>query len=272
MPRYGHAVLGGTFDHFHVGHRALLERAFAVGRAVSIGVTTEAFLAAHGKPYPDRLQPYATRLRGVRRWIQARHPARRSRVVPLGNAFGRSVEEGVDVLVVSADTRAGGRAVNAERRRLGRRPVPLEVVPVVLADDLEPVSSRRIRAGEIDRVGRRIGAIRVGLAVSERSDLPAARAAILRAFPAARLRVMSPPRTLRDRPPRDAAQALARRAIGAGELGVGVARGRDGGWWAAERSPSIVIAPRRIPLGPSRALESGLVALLHPRGSGRSGG
>ncbi len=264
MTRYGHAVLGGTFDHFHVGHVAMLERAFHVGTRVSIGVTTDAFLTEHPKPWPERLQSYAVRRRALARWIRLHYPRRTVRIVPLGNVFGRSIEEGVDVLVVSADTRVGGRAVNAERRRLGRRTVPLEVVPVVLADDLQPVSSRRIRAREIDRRGRRLAPINVGLRVEDSEALEPARSGIRRTLPSSTVRAATHPDGPAARTPREQARVLARSAIAGNDLGVGVARRGDGGWEIVERSPAFELAARRVRGNSRSALRAAVVALLRP--------
>lgn len=264
MPRYGHAVLGGTFDHFHVGHVAMLERAFHVGTRVSIGVTTDAFLTKHPKPWPERLQSYASRRRAVARWVRIGYPRRTVRIVPLANVFGRSIEEGVDVLVVSADTQAGGRAVNDERRRLGRRPIPLEVVPVVLADDLRPVSSRRIRAGEIDPRGRRLVPLRVGVRVSDRADLGPVRSGVRRAFPTSIVSAAEEPRAVGRFSPRRRAQALARAAVAENDLGLGVARRAKGGWEIVEASPTLVLAPRSVPAASLSDLSPAVVALLRP--------
>lgn len=263
-PRYGHAVLGGTFDHFHVGHAALLERAFRLGREVSVGVTTEGFIAQHPKPTAERLQPFAARRRAVERWVRARHPGRSVRVVPLADTFGRSVEEGVDVLVVSVDTRNGGRAVNAERRRLGRAPVPLEVVPVVLADDLRPVSSRRIRSGEIDRWGHRRAPIRVGVAASNVLDRSVLRSAVRAVFPRASVVTRTVPAPRRASSPSSRARALAAGAVRGCDLGVGLARSQQGGWQIVERTPAFPLAPHRLPPRPPGGLRRAIVRWLSP--------
>jgi cytidyltransferase-like protein len=264
VPTYGHAVLGGTFDHLHIGHEALLERAFRVGSRVSIGLTTEPFLRDHPKPAAARLQPFATRRRALARWIRRRYPGRPARIVPLSNAFGRSVEAGVDVLVVSEDTRTGARAVNRERRRLGRPPLPLEVVPLVLGDDLLPVTSRRIRGGEIDRNGRRRSPIRIGLAVSHPDDLAALRRAVRRAFPSfvpcgsIQRGAGSRNRTAGD------ARRLAAAAVHNCDLGVGLFRRRGGGWELVERTPMIELPPRRVPGDTERALFDAALRQLRP--------
>jgi phosphopantetheine adenylyltransferase len=183
----GRIVLGGTFDRLHVGHEALLTTAFRAGRRVAIGLTTGRYLAAHPKPGAGRIQPFSVRRRRLVAWLRSRYPRARWTVTPISDAFGGSTGPDVAGLVVSADTIAGGRAVNAERVRRGRRPVPVLVVPLVLADDLQPVSSRRIRAGEIDRNGRRISPIRLRVVVQRPTDRLAVLRAVRSAFPRARV-------------------------------------------------------------------------------------
>ena len=124
MRRVRLAVLGGTFDHLHVGHHTLLATAFRTGREVAVGLTTDDYISAHPKPGSRRIQPYSVRRACLVRWIRQNYPRRNWRVTPLENRFGRSVEPEVGALVVSGDTEEGGRAVNRERRRLGRAPVP----------------------------------------------------------------------------------------------------------------------------------------------------
>jgi cytidyltransferase-like protein len=264
VPTYGRAVLGGTFDHLHAGHAALLSAAFRAGRSVAIGVTTDRYLAEHPKPAGGRLQSYATRRRALVRWLVRHYPGRSWRTSPLSNRFGRSVEPGVDVLVVSVDTVGGGRAVNAERRRRGRPVVPVVVVPVVLADDLGPISSRRIRSGAIDRDGRRRSPIRIGLGVSDPADAPPAIRAIRTAFPTARVRVAKVPRPGSERSPNRLARQLARRAIEGRELALGVARIPRGGWCLVERSAAVELAVRAVPPGTPSTLEQASLAQLRP--------
>ena len=248
MRRFRFAVLGGTFDHLHVGHEALLSMAFQVGDEVAVGLTTDRFVSDHPKPFPRRIQPFAARRAALARWVRRNFPRRTWKVVPLESPFGRSVDLGVDALVVSRDTLAGGRAVNRERRRLGRPSIPLVVVPLALADDLEPVSSRRVRAGLIGADGRRLAPIRVAVSADDPGGRVAAVHAVRRVFPRARI--------VRD---------TASRAAGRADLTVRVVRRHPSGWTAIERSPRVRLRPRVIPGSRPVELERGLVTLLRPR-------
>jgi len=263
MPRRAVAVLGGTFDHLHRGHEALLTSAFRAGEEVAIGVTTDAYLAAHGKPDAERIEPYATRARRLRRWLRLRFPGRRWRTVPLEDRFGRSVGPGVDVLVVSADTLGGGKAVNAERLRRGLGRIPILVVPLVLADDLRPISSRRIRSGEIDRDGHRTGPISVGLATDDSAEFQEAVRGVRAAFPRSRVVRVSLPGS---GPSEGRLTRGARAAARGRDLGVAVVR-------RAGRPPRIALAAGSLVLSPRPvrgALAAAVRDVLRPR-VGRKG-
>jgi pantetheine-phosphate adenylyltransferase len=162
-PRERTAVLGGTFDRLHEGHRALLRAAFDAAATVGIGLTTDRYLEEHPKPRAGRIRPYDRRRRSLLRYLRAAYPDRSYGVVPLDDALGGSVEPGVDVLVVSEETKLGARRVNRERRRRGLRAVRVIVVPTQRAADLRPIAGRRIREGEIDGLGRRRRPVRIGL-------------------------------------------------------------------------------------------------------------
>lgn len=253
MARSPVAVLGGTFDRLHVGHAALLATALTVGRTVAIGLTTPRYLRAHPKPAGRRIQSYAVRRRALARWLRRHAPADRWRIVPLDNPFGRSTEVGVDALVVSADTAAGGAAVNRERRRLGRPALRVVVVPLVLADDLRPVSSRRIRSGAIGPDGRRRSRLRLGAVVAPK-DRAAVRRAARSAFPKLGLTFLDPAAAGRSGA-REAVRALRGR-----DLGLVVVAQRDGRWRVRLRGPEVALAPRPI----AGNLARGVAALLAP--------
>jgi pantetheine-phosphate adenylyltransferase len=247
VKRAGRAVLGGTFDHLHLGHESLLETAFQVGRTVAIGLTTEQYLAAHPKPDGGRLQPYPTRRGTLTAWLRKHHPHAPWRIVPLDDPFGGSVAPGVGVLVVSADTVQGGRAVNRERARRGLPRVPVVVVPLALADDLIPIASRRIRAGIVDRAGRRLSPIEFRVHAAAAADRSVVLRAIDRRFRSAQVKFGAGPLRPRE------------------DLLLEVQRRRRGGWRVALRSHALALTPVVIEGTAPGALAHGVDTLLHPR-------
>lgn len=259
MARAPVLVLGGTFDHLHIGHEALLNSAFRLGRTVGIGLTTEEFLRERAKPLGALIPPYARRRQALAGWIRRHHPGRTWWIAPLEDPFGRSIEPGVDAIVVSGDTAQGGRAVNRERRRRGLPPVAIHLVPLVLADDLQPVSSRRVRARIIDRTGRRLSRIRIRARVptEARADVRAALKSVYRR-PAVHWAAPGAVRAARPRPIQHHPPA---------EVELGLRRGpRPARRWALTvRAGGIRLPPVGVPSGPSSALRRAIAQRLRPR-------
>ncbi|WP_331232791.1 phosphopantetheine adenylyltransferase [Natronorarus salvus] len=147
-------ALGGTFDPVHDGHRALFERGFGIGD-VTVGLTS------------DELAPRTRREERYVRSFDERRGSLESELSNFADRYDRSFEvkeltepTGIateprfDALVVSPETKAGGRHINEIRRENGDDPLTLVVVDHVLAEDGEIVSSTRILRGEIDEHGR----------------------------------------------------------------------------------------------------------------------
>ena len=76
-------------------------------------------------------------------------------IAKLYSEFGPAVTTGdVGALVASAETAAKGSRLNEVRAKSGLAPVEVIIVDLVKAEDGKPISSTRIRAGEIDWRGR----------------------------------------------------------------------------------------------------------------------
>jgi len=150
--KYKMVATGGTFDHLHRGHVALLTRSFEVGEVVVIGVTSDVFARKEGKS-PD--QSYAARLRALRAFISNNFPGRKYVIAKLDDFFGPGIAApDVQAIVVSRETAKRVGIANALRKEKGYPPLETVVVDLVLGEDSEPISSTRIRKGEIDTEGR----------------------------------------------------------------------------------------------------------------------
>lgn len=150
--RYKTVAMGGTFDHIHKGHEALLAKSFELGERVVIGVTSDAFALKEGK-HPD--QPYEERVRNLEAKIHSMFPGRKYIIAKLDDNFGPGIASPeVECIVVSKETAAKVPIANSLRAAKGYSPLEVAVVDYVLAEDRKPISSTRIRKGEIDQEGK----------------------------------------------------------------------------------------------------------------------
>ncbi len=165
---FKHAVLGGTFDHLHSGHGALLTEAFAIASRVTIGLTTDAYVRQYkcdenisGVACPcvssSRIQSFATRKQQVETWLREHHFLNRADIVPIDDMYGPTVGKNtMDVIVVSTDTKEGAVMINKKRKAVRLPVLAVHTVWMVKAENTQPISSTRIRKQEIDTEGKLI--------------------------------------------------------------------------------------------------------------------
>lgn len=147
-------AVAGTFGPIHDGHRALLETALEVGsEGVVVGLTSDQFATRAREravpPFPDRLTALRRELDALDRWD------RRVEVDEIASEHDfAATDPALDAVVVSRETADEVVDLNDARRGRGLEPLVAVVVPLVLADDGERLSSTRVVAGEVDEHGR----------------------------------------------------------------------------------------------------------------------
>jgi pantetheine-phosphate adenylyltransferase len=151
LARFRAVATGGTFDEIHAGHVALLARAFQEGDRVIIGVTSDEFVKGKKKINYD----FQTRVASLKKMIEKEFGDVKYEIAKLDSEFGPAVTTGdVGALVASAETQVKGDRLNEIRRKNGLAPAEVIAVGLIKAQDGKPISSTRIRAGEIDAKGR----------------------------------------------------------------------------------------------------------------------
>jgi pantetheine-phosphate adenylyltransferase len=143
---------GGTFDEIHVGHIALLAKAFEVGKKVIIGVSSDKFAADRGKNLNHNFE---ARIANLKNMIKKEFGNVHYEIAKLDGEFGPAVTtDDVEALVTSTETQSKGNLLNEMRTKTGVKPAKIITVDLVKAEDGSRISSTRIRSGEIDRQGR----------------------------------------------------------------------------------------------------------------------
>jgi pantetheine-phosphate adenylyltransferase len=143
-------AVGGTFDPLHDGHKALLMKAVNLGRdgELLIGLTSDEM----AKNKIHEVDDYRSRYNEVMKFIHDQGVI--PRIVKLDDPYGPTIIEDFDQLVVSPETHPIGLKINRIRSEKNMKPLKIVLVDYVLAEDGLPISSTRIRNGEIDNHGK----------------------------------------------------------------------------------------------------------------------
>jgi pantetheine-phosphate adenylyltransferase len=119
---------------------------------VIIGVSSDEFAARRNKKIRHN---YEQRVSNLRRTIASEFGSVDYEIAKLEADFGPAVTSGdVGALVTSSETRTKADVLNKMREKQKLPPVQVLSVKMVNADDGLPISSTRIRSGEIDNKGR----------------------------------------------------------------------------------------------------------------------
>lgn len=188
-------VLGGTFDRLHAGHKRLLTESFARAQKVGIGLAVDALVAKS----PSKglgVTPFEEREALLKTWLRRSYPGSRWYVLALDHPEGKIHEPEIPALAVSEETFPAAVQANKWRAAHHMDPLTLVVVGRVYGEDLLPIASRRIRAGDIDGEGRRFRPVVLGFAPT--MD-PGVRAALVEAWkrlmPGPQIRMLDAPAT-----------------------------------------------------------------------------
>ncbi len=149
--KYRKVAVGGTFDLLHDGHKALLSKAFEIGETVKIGIVSD---QKNLEKDSSGIRPLKKRVDDLEKFLKAQEWWDRSEIEVLKDPIGSAAEnEEFEAIVVSEETRPGAEKINEIREDKGLEPLNIVEIPFVLADDGKPISSIRIRYGEVDEHG-----------------------------------------------------------------------------------------------------------------------
>ncbi|KAI9702392.1 MAG: hypothetical protein M1836_000871 [Candelina mexicana] len=172
--KHAAVAVGGTFDHLHAGHKLLLtmtalmvepfeSEAVTLDRSITVGITGDELLKS--KSFAEYLESWEDRQTYVTEFLttlldfsdsskeelkvelifepgpngKAVHTALKPRLtikcVELSDPFGPTItDKTISALIVSAETRSGGKAINSKRQEKGWQPLEVYEVDVLDAE------------------------------------------------------------------------------------------------------------------------------------------
>ncbi|MBI2031383.1 MAG: pantetheine-phosphate adenylyltransferase [Candidatus Levybacteria bacterium] len=157
MKKFKTIVLGGTFDHFHKGHESFLKHGLSISGRLIVGVTSDAYVGKikNKKSKIKNIESYGERKKSVENFLN-KIAVTKFEIIRIYDMFGTTLDKDfyADAILVSKNTRAGAEKINGERIKRGLHQFKIIISPQILAEDKKPISSFRIRNGEIDRRGK----------------------------------------------------------------------------------------------------------------------
>jgi pantetheine-phosphate adenylyltransferase len=152
MKKFRKVAVGGTFDEFHRGHKVLLMKAFEIGEHVLIGLCSDEFAKKMGKPHITA--PFDDRLKELKVFLETLNLNEKAEIIPLNDPYGATVtDKCIEALVVSEETEKTAIKINQKRSEAQLPPLTIVAISMVPAENCKPISTTRIRKGEIDREG-----------------------------------------------------------------------------------------------------------------------
>ena len=136
-------LVGGTFDRLHAGHRALIKRGLSECTSLEIWLTSDSIAQAKD----PRCESWSVRGQNILDFLEG--SARVSLHVLEDSDGPAPWHQSATAILCTRETRAACGRINSERNQNGLPNLAIIVVPHLNAHDGNPISSSRIRSGEI---------------------------------------------------------------------------------------------------------------------------
>ena len=154
MEKLNLVATGGTFDYIHIGHIKLLSTAFDISDHVIIGLTSDRFVKRY-KLTSNIKNNYLRRLFNLKKYISLNFKDANYTILKLEDEFGPVISSSqIQAIIVSEETLVKVKQINEIRINNYLEPLRVIVVEIAKSSDGKPISSTRIRNGEIDEKGQ----------------------------------------------------------------------------------------------------------------------
>lgn len=150
--KYHRSVIGGTFDHLHIGHKKLLDKAFALSKFMLIGLATNKLY--ENKLLHETIETYAEREQNLITYLQTKDLLHRTTIIPINDFYGTTLtDKSLESIIVSEETSGNAKKINKERSNIGLGELKIEIIEMLKDESGTPITSEKIRSGKINRAG-----------------------------------------------------------------------------------------------------------------------
>ncbi len=143
--KYKHAILGGTFDHLHQGHKKFLNKAYQKAQYIYCGLVKK----TKNKALNNLIEPYTLRQKNLKKFLKQNNYWHRTRLFPIKNPLGPYfTNQSLQAIFATQNTFSGAKYLNRQRQILNLPSLKIEKIPLH-----KNVSSTKIRMGKANKKG-----------------------------------------------------------------------------------------------------------------------
>lgn len=140
--KFEKTVLGGTFDHLHLGHKYFLSMIKYYSKKALIGICSDEM--ARSKEKQEKIQPFEKRREYLKEYLEKIRLS--SKLVEINDIYGPSIkDENSDSILLTQETLKNGEKINSIRKKNGLEPLNYIVLPYLLDEEGRKISSTNIR-------------------------------------------------------------------------------------------------------------------------------
>ena len=142
-------LVGGTFDRFHAGHRALIDYGLSKCQRLEVWLTNDQIAQAKD----SRIESWSERSQKLLQSI-SEDPSRIFINILEDEDGPAPWHEKASAILCTPETVVGCQRINHMRESNGLKTLEILKVEHVIGHDGKPISSSRIRQGKIDKEGQ----------------------------------------------------------------------------------------------------------------------
>ena len=148
---FNYCVVGGTFDHFHIGHKTLITTATLFSRKILLCITSDEYVKNMRKIASDLIEPFAKRQQNVAFFLRDIECMDMSILCSIDDPYSTAINsphaEELDSIMISKDPDVMKRTEKLNLLRIEKNLRPLKIIriPLILDPYGEVFSSTRYR-------------------------------------------------------------------------------------------------------------------------------
>lgn len=133
-------VFGGTFDRLHEGHKYFLSMAKYYAKEAIVGITSDEFVKRRKK-----IQKFEIRKRNVEKFLKK--IKLKNQIYKISDIYGPAIwRKDIEAILLTEETFENGEKINRERKKRGLKELNYFILPYLLDEKGEKISSSKIRA------------------------------------------------------------------------------------------------------------------------------